>query len=507
MSKDAKTQTNTTEAEFKGLRSIIWPIHNFELKKFLPVAFMMMCIVFNYSVLRCTKDALVVPLCGAEIISALKLYAVLPSAVIFMIVYSKLANALNRPKLFYSVTAFFIAYFALFAFVLYPNMDAFHPDLGDAISSYPRFKWVLLVISNWTLSSFYIMSELWGSVMISLSFWQYANEITTLKEARRFYGMFGFFSNFGAIIAGKIVVSLSSNGSGVEDWHHSLNSIMTVVIISGFTIIGLYLWMENNVLTDKRYYDPDANSGKTKKKKVKLSMGESFKYIFTSKYLGLIALLVLTYGISMNLVEGVWKDRMRAFCSSNSEYSSMMGRLQLYTGIASLVMMIVGMNIVRRFSWFTSAILTPLMTAVTGGAFFFFVVYGDLLDPVLAGLSLVPLAVAVYFGFIQNVLAKSTKYSLFDATKEMSYIPLDNELKVKGKAAVDVVGGRLGKSGGAAIQQLLLFAFPGATLLDLSSIIGVVFVLIIAVWIMAVCNLSKEFTAVTENKPEGTDAK
>ena len=38
---------------------------------------------------------------------------------------------------------------------------------------------------------------------------------------------------------------------------------------------------------------------------------------------------------------------------------------------------------------------------------------------------------AIVTGTIQNVLSKATKYAFFDPTKEMAYIPLDQESKVR----------------------------------------------------------------------------
>mmetsp|Transcript_57811 Transcript_57811/g.85917 ORF Transcript_57811/g.85917 Transcript_57811/m.85917 type:complete len:117 (+) Transcript_57811:2-352(+) len=69
------------------------------------------------------------------------------------------------------------------------------------------------------------------------------------------------------------------------------------------------------------------------------------------------------------------------------------------------------------------------------------------------------LNVAVGIGTVQCLLSKTSKYALFDPTTQMAYIPLDNESKVKGKAAIDVLGSRIGKSGGSLIQQGLVFIF------------------------------------------------
>ncbi len=481
------------------IRKILWPIEWHENKKFLPMAFMMFCILFNYSTLRSIKDGLVVTEIGAESISFLKTYVVLPSAILAMVLYVKLCNILSPQKVFYSVTSFFILFFGFFAFVIYPNPSAFHPA-SDAIESlvdlYPNFKWFIKIAGHWSYAAFYTFSELWGSMMLSLLFWQFANQITKTDEAKRFYSMFGLLGNF-ALPLVPVALSFSyflSDNMSILSSDMKLLPVIVITIISAVLTMMCYWWINANVLTDPSLYDP-AVKGK-KKSKVKLSLGESFKMIFTSKYLGMIAMLILGYGISINLVEGVWKSKLRELYPTKEAYSMYMAQFQAWQGIAAIIFMIIGSNILRRVSWRIAALLTPLMILMTGLAFFGFVLFDNVIAMHLTGvLASTPLAMAVTIGLLQNVLSKATKYSLFDSTKEMAYIPLDDEMKSKGKAAVDVVGGRFGKSGGGIIQSTFFIIFPAFSFVEATPYFGCVFFVIVLLWIWAVFGLSKQYEA------------
>jgi len=461
----------------------------------MPTSVMFLITIFVYSVLRGAKDTILIPVLGAEIISSVKLLGVFPSAVIFILIYSKLANLLSREKLFYSITMFFIGFFAVYAFILYPMQDQLNIDMSATIAEYPKLKYPLLMVSHWSSSLFFIMSELWGSVMLSLMFWQFANHIYTVTEAKNTYTIFGAIGQIGLIVAGFTQKHFSMMHSNSADpvlaWQSALQWMISAVFIAGILLIAIYWYMNKFVLTDTRFFNPTATV-KKKKNKPKLSVIEGLKYIFTSKYIGLIAVLVFSYGVSINLVEGVWKNQVRIQYPVQTDYSAFMGGYQIWTGVASMIGMILGVYILRNFRWFTGAILTPLMILVTGVLFFMLILAGDILEPTIELLGTTSLMMAVVVGATQNILSKSTKYSLFDPTKEMTYIPLDEELKVKGKAVVDVTGARLGKSGGAGIQFMLL-SLVSPSLSDLTSDIMYIFLIIMIFWVVAVFSLSKLF--------------
>lgn len=495
-------------AEFGKWRSLLWPIHNFELKKLIPMLLMFFFINFNYTILRDTKDALLItaPGSGAEAIPFLKVWGVLPMAILFMLGYAKLSNILSKTKLFYTTITIFLAFFALFDLVLYPAKDFLHPtDLADRLqAALPQgFSGLVALFRNWTYALFYIMSELWGSMAMSLLFWGFANDTTRVSESKRFYAIFGIGANLAMLPSGQLIkhfANFNSHVAGqVDVWGVTLNYLTISVLIAGGFVMAVYWWINKNILTDTRFFNPA--DVKKVKEKPKMPLKESFAYLMRSKYLLCIAVLVIAYGISIQLVEVTWKNQVKMQYTTPNEYVAFMGLFSQILGAVTIFMMLfVGGNVMRRFGWGVGALFTPVVLLITGVGFFAFVIFREQLAPIMSA-TVTPLLLAVMFGTAQNILSKSTKYSLFDPTKEMAYIPLDQESKVKGKAAIDVVGARFGKSGGALINQGLIIVF-GSVAFIAPYVAGILF-LIIFVWMWAARTLNKQFVALTAEKEAG----
>jgi len=396
-----------------NLKDILWPIERSELKLFVPMSLMMLCILFNFGALRSIKDSLVVPNIGAEVISFLKLWLVLPSTIIFTLIYAKLSNMFDYERVFYLIVSFFLGFFIFFTYVLYPNQDFYHPNsesIQRLATVYPNFKWFILIAGKWTYAAMYVFCELWSAVVINLLFWQYANNIFDTKSAKRFYPILSMVGNVGLIMAGTVLVTFSDisilddeilDNQASEQYSAVLEPIMITIIVSG--------WM----------------------------------------------------------------------------------------GVSCVIVALIGSNVLRKFSWRAAALTTPCIISCTGIIFFVFVIYANDIG-VLGGFS--PIYLAVVIGAIQNILSKSTKYSLFDSTKEMTYIPLTLELRTKGKAAVEVVGLKFGKSLGAFAQSFIFILMPTASFDSVTMYLMVIFILIIILWIWDIRKLDQEYNKIKGDK-------
>ena len=398
----------TKVAEFGKLRSFFWPVHAYELKKLLPMFIMFLCISFNYTILRDTKDTLVVTSSGAETIPFLKVWGVVPAAIIFMLVYAKLSNILSKENLFYAAIVPFLVFFALFVYYFYPYREALHPTTSaDYLQSIlpTGLAGLVACYRNWTFSLFYILSELWGSAVLSLMFWGFANEIMRVTEAKRFYTLLGLGANIALLISGPAIVYFSDIRStlppDVDAWQVSLNYLMSMVVGAGVLIIAIYWWMNRNVLNDPRFYDPTEEK-KPKKAKAKMGVFESFAYLAKSKYILSIAIVVIAYGICINLVEVTWKSQLKLQFPNANEYNAFMGKFSTVTGAVTIVMMFIGGWVIRKKGWGFAAMVTPIVLFLTGAGFFGFVIFRDNLAGFIAAMGTTPLMLAVLFGMARD---------------------------------------------------------------------------------------------------------
>jgi AAA family ATP:ADP antiporter len=503
--------TPPPERPFSKWRERLWPIHGYEMKKFLPMFLMFFFISFVYSILRNTKDALVVtaPDGGADLIPFLKVYGTIPMSVVFMLGYAKLSNVLGKRALFAATLAPFLVFFALFPF-LYSIRESIQPVAAFAAWHDRLTPWaasLAAMLRHWTFSLFYVLAELWGSMALSLQFWAFANDIVRIDEARRFYALIGVGANL-ALVAVKfanqgihVLERRLAARCGLGHWAAYLDILMVLVVTCILAVAAIHGWMHRHVLTDPRLCAPEIRRAPSAGRPA-MSLRAGFAYLARSRYLLYIAVMVLAYGIAINLIEVTWKSHLSLLYPDPRAYQDFMANFAMATGITTMgVMLFVANNVIRGFGWTVAALATPVVLLLTGIGFFSFVLGERALAPALAANGTTPLAAAVLFGAVQNVMSKASKYGLFDPTKEMAYIPLDPESKIKGKAAIDVVVHRLGKAGGSLIQQALIAVFQ--SLRAVPGIIAGILLAVIGGWVWATLGLGRAFNRLVRERGRG----
>jgi AAA family ATP:ADP antiporter len=409
-----------------------------------------------------------------------------------MLLYAKMSNLLSRPKLFYTTIGSFLAFFFLFTFVLYPFREQLMPNesadwlleqLGPS-----RSHWVA-IYRYWMNSLFYVFADLWGVVVINLLFWTFANQICSIPEAKRFYTLFSAAGDLGAVVSAPVIWHSEwlSHGRGFDT---TVNYVLIYTLFVGVTVMGLYYMTNRYIVNQRSHQAPEPQKPKTK-----LSLVESFKMILRSGYLMNLSIIVISYSLALNLIEVFWKANLKLAYPNPSDYYSFMSYFSLSTGLVSVVVTVLAAGyVIRRFGWHVSAQITPVLVCLSGLIFFVVFHQQHALEAWFQWMGTTPLLFLAYFGALQSILSRTCKYAFLDPTKEMAYIPLDEESKVKGKAAVDVMASRLGKSGSSWMQAGLIEFVGSGSVLSITGYITPIILATGAVWSHAVYVLNQKFT-------------
>ncbi|WP_154017844.1 Npt1/Npt2 family nucleotide transporter [Candidatus Protochlamydia phocaeensis] len=471
------------------------PLSLFKKRTLILIQFFL--IIFVYHTLKDLKDTIVITgsEAGAEVIPFIKIWAMLPLAVAASYFFAKLYNRFGREKTLYFFVGLLLSVYLLFAFVLYP----FRQELYlDQFSHYLRqmlpigARGGIAMVGFWHYTLFYLAAELWSLLVLSILFWGYVNETTSLEDAKQFYPLCMFTGNFAGILSGQVSHFLCHHLANAISWQLTLQLMVAIVAFCGMAIMKINHWLSKDT------------NGLQAKKQQKARQPHSFKdnlsSIFKSMPLLCIALLVVGFGLTSNLIEVVWKENIRQLHPSPQAYNAYINQLTSLIGLFAVIMAFASRWIFQLLSWTKVALLTPLALFATSLVFFSSLLLpGEQVSWLSSFVAMSPLQLVVTLGSIYYVLAMTAKYTIFDTTKEMAFLSIEAEERMRAKSVIDSIGSRLGKSGASCFYQFLLISF-GATAGHI-SVIGMTSIVVISFSILATKKLGGYLSDRGENLP------
>jgi len=439
-------------------------------------------ICVNYHILRNLKDSLILTqaFSGAEAIPFLKTWVLIPGTLLLVSITLWLSNRLRFSTLFFSASGFFISFYILYTFVLYPHGDLIHLHaLADHIQNLVPSGWkgFVAIIRYWPDSLFYVMAESWAVILWYILFTGFANEVMNTQEAKVTYPWIILAGNVSAVFAGFMVNFLTN-----PNWISTLNRLTLFMGLVTAIICLIFKMMHEK-------------APKSLSSPYKMSFWESLKELISSKYLLCLALVVFGFNMIINMTEVIWKDQVLKAYPHPSDYNAYMNQITILIGLVSAVITLFLVRVcANRFHWTVCAVMTPLVTI--GSALIFFC-------PLM--LSLVPLGVLVFLGSMHIIFSRSTRYTLFDLSKELALIPLPSDQKFKAKSHIDGIGSRLGKASSSGLFQLFLLVLPNITACApfvLFILLGVTGMSLLAIRYMGAKNTSSHQLKLLKSPPD-----
>lgn len=108
--------------------------------------------------------------------------------------------------------------------------------------------------------------------------------------------LFGLFANVALIFSGQYVRFVSKMRAGlapgVDAWAVSLKYLMGAVLAGGGVVLATFQYMQKNIVPEMQG-SVNGKKAVPKKKKPKMTMKESAKFLMSSSYIRNLAMLVI----------------------------------------------------------------------------------------------------------------------------------------------------------------------------------------------------------------------
>lgn len=391
----------------------------------------------SYTVLRSARNALAVADLGggASSIPWFELCGTMPGAVLMTFCLTKLLNRHSIRRVFFTVLIFFIGFFLLFSFGIYPWLIEYKAVFVGS----KNFFFLPKIASM----AFFVMAELWKIALLTVLFWGLVNQYIPIESAKSYYAPLMLGGSIGTILAGPLI-SLCTKSIASQSWGDSLSLLMSTLAALGAVTAYLFHLLWKHFSTS-----PEINQSEIPQEKEEgLSLWSSIRACMKSRYLVLLAWVTIADYIAYALGEVIFFDILKHKFPDPKDYCHFMGKLSVWNGIiTAFSALVITPILLKKCRWVVASLVTPICLLVTEGAFFFALWNSSLSHEI---------ELLVILGTVFFCLVRAAKYTLFDTSKEISFVLLPPLQKMQGKLVVDGMCARLGRGSGSFITLAII---------------------------------------------------
>jgi AAA family ATP:ADP antiporter len=286
--------------------------------------------------------------------------------------------------------------------------------------------WFLFQTSaTWVSVAFYVAGLILGVLLIS-QFWTLANIVYDPRQAKRLFGFIGGGAPLGGV-AGSAFATAFAQQIG------STNLLIP-------SAIGMVLCALLVILIIKRErVDPGGVAATASKREKGVSATEAFDLLRRSKHLQIIALVISFAAVGAAIIEQQLNMAAAAAkgAGGTDSITSFLAQVQLWTSTIGFIIQV----------WLTSKIHRYLGIG-----------FALMILPVSLGTTgvIMLLNAALWAPSLARVLDQSLRYTVDKTTREILFLPLPADIKLKAKSFVDVTVDRGAKALGALLLLLLV---------------------------------------------------
>ena len=437
-------------AERSGILKILGDIRVGERAPVFLMLLNLMIILISYYIIKVVREPLILASPGG---AEWKSYSAAAQAVVlmgFIPLYGWFASKVNRMKLVLGINVFFLICIELFSIAVKAEV----PYIGVAF-----FIWVGIF-----------------SLSIIAQFWSLANDVYSEDQGKRLFPIIAIGATLGSPIGSKLASALFDTGIAPPSILH-ISAFLLVVSM------GLY-W----ILQMKYIHRIHAKSGSEQQR---LAGSNGFTLLFKSRYLLLIAALLLLLNIVNTTGEFILGSKVVEAADQAVQADSSVDK-GAFIG-----------SFYGNF-FFVVNILTFLIQAFIASRLVkYFGIAGVVLAlPFIALGAYATIAIGAGLVMVRwmKTAENSMDYSVMNTARAMLWLPTNREQKYKGKQTVDTFIVRIGDLLSAGL------VFVGLNWFGLQATgFAMVNIVTIGIWIVVGFLVVRKYRQLTARKDESSD--